>query len=78
MEQLWSYLHRMARTTKEMRPSHCIDVFTCALLHYGDKINHNRSLVLYMYIIVCTKSCISLYYSYTATKEDEACRRGAS
>ena len=35
MERLWSYLRRFSRMTKEMRPSHCIDVLTSALVYYG-------------------------------------------
>ena len=35
MERLWSYLRRFSKMTKEMRPSHRIDVLTSALVHYG-------------------------------------------
>ena len=35
VERLWSYLRRFARMTKEMRPSHRVDVLTDALLHYS-------------------------------------------
>lgn len=35
MERMWSYLRRFSKLTKEMRPSHRIDVLTNALLHYG-------------------------------------------
>ena len=35
MERLWSYLRRYSRMTKEMRPSHRIDVLTSALVYYG-------------------------------------------
>ena len=45
MERLWSYLRRMAKTTKEMRPSHRIDALTCALLHYGDKSRQKLGMV---------------------------------
>jgi len=34
MERLWSFLRRFSRMTKEMRPSHRIDVLAHALLHY--------------------------------------------
>ena len=37
-ERLWSYLRGMAKMTKEMRPSHRIDILTSALLHYSSKI----------------------------------------
>nr|XP_055072670.1 uncharacterized protein LOC129452673 isoform X2 [Misgurnus anguillicaudatus] len=35
MERLWSFLQRFARVTKEMTPSHRLDLLTDALLHYG-------------------------------------------
>ena len=35
MERLWSYLRRFSRMTKEMRPSHRMDVLCHALLYYG-------------------------------------------
>ena len=35
MERMWSYLRRFSRMTKEMRPSHRIDVISSALIHYG-------------------------------------------
>ena len=35
MERMWSYLRRFTRMTKEMRPSHRIDVLSHALLYYG-------------------------------------------
>ena len=35
MERLWSFLRRFGRMTKEMRPSHRIDVLTNALVYYG-------------------------------------------
>ena len=35
MEQMWSYWRRFSKMTKEMRPSHRIDVLMHALLHYG-------------------------------------------
>ena len=37
MERLWSYLRRFSRMTKEMRPSHRIDVLSGALIYYGIK-----------------------------------------
>ena len=37
LERLWSYLRRFGRMTKEMRPSHRIDILSHALLHYGHK-----------------------------------------
>ncbi len=37
MERLWSFLRRFSRPTKEMRPSHRIDVLSSALLFIGLK-----------------------------------------
>lgn len=37
LERLWSFLRRFGKMTKEMRPSHRVDVITHALLHYGYK-----------------------------------------
>lgn len=37
LERMWSYLRRFGRMTKEMRPSHRVDIITHALLHYGHK-----------------------------------------
>ena len=37
MERMWSYLRRFSRMTKEMRPSHRIDVLTDALVYYAQK-----------------------------------------
>lgn len=37
MERLWSILRRFSKMTKEMRPSHRIDILTSALLFYGAK-----------------------------------------
>ena len=35
MERMWSYLRRYTKMTKEMRPSHRIDILSHALLYYG-------------------------------------------
>ena len=43
LERLWSYLRRFSRMTKEMRPSHRIDVLTDALLYYGRQAASNLS-----------------------------------
>ena len=34
MERIWSFARRFARMTKEMRPSHRIDILTDALMYY--------------------------------------------
>ena len=49
VERLWSYLRRFARMTKEMRPSHRIDILCDALLLYARK-SANR---LHMLILMC-------------------------
>ena len=35
LERLWSYIRGFGKMTKEMRPSHRIDVLSDALLYYG-------------------------------------------
>ena len=35
LERVWSYVRRFGKMTKEMRPSHWVDVLTDVLLHYG-------------------------------------------
>ncbi len=37
VERLWAYLRKYSKSTKEMRPSHLIDVLTDALLHYAQR-----------------------------------------
>ena len=37
LERLWSFLRKFGKMTKEMRPSHHVNVITHALLHYGYK-----------------------------------------
>ena len=34
---MWSYLRRFSRMTKEMRPSHRVDILTDAILYYHQK-----------------------------------------
>ena len=58
MERLWSYLRRMAKTTKEMRPSHRIDVLTCALLHYDDKSRKKLGMII---VVIHKMSCLNWY-----------------
>ena len=59
VERLWSYLRRFCKMTKEMRPSHHIDILTDALLHYSQqslkrlsKFNSNPNV--WIFLIVCT------------------------
>lgn len=37
MERLWSFLRPFNKMTKEMRPSHRVDILTHALMYYGIK-----------------------------------------
>ncbi len=50
LERLWSFLHRFGKMTKEMRPSHRIDVISDAVLYYGrlckDKLGTKRLSVI--------------------------------
>ena len=50
VERLWSYIRRFARMTKEMRPSHRVDVLTDALLHYSRKSSNRLGLVYTCYV----------------------------
>ena len=44
LERLWSFLRRFSKMTKEMRPSHRIDILTDALLHYSRLSSKNLSM----------------------------------
>ncbi|XP_033108953.1 uncharacterized protein LOC117110364, partial [Anneissia japonica] len=46
IERLWSYLRCFARITKEMTPSHRVDLLTDALLHYAKRKERNIGKVL--------------------------------
>ncbi len=59
MERLWSELRRYSRMTKEIRPSHRVDVLSHALLHYGHKTKLKQCE--YEYSVVC------VYLSYLIT-----------
>ncbi len=63
MERLWSYLRRFSKSTKEMRPSHRIDVITSALLHYAARIRLNIGNALYEIAYICYRQSfyISVY-----------------
>lgn len=41
VERLWSYLRRFSAMTKEMHPSHRINVLSDALEYYGQKSAEN-------------------------------------
>lgn len=44
MERLWSYLRRFTKMTKEMRPSHRIDVLTSAFVYYAWDSNKRKAM----------------------------------
>ncbi|XP_077069109.1 uncharacterized protein LOC143721983 [Siphateles boraxobius] len=46
MERMRSFLRRFARVTKEMAPSHRLDLLTDALLHYGRRKSTDLALNL--------------------------------
>ena len=58
LERLWSYLRRFSKMTKEMRPSHRVDVLTDSLLYYSKLASDNLSE---SYLTVCIV-CYSLNY----------------
>jgi len=43
VERLWSYLRRFAAMTKEMHPSHRVDVLSDALMYYHMKSSSSLS-----------------------------------
>ena len=43
-ERLWAYLRKFSKCTKEMRPSHRIDVLSSALSHYGFRVRLNLGM----------------------------------
>ena len=43
LERLWSFLRRFSKMTKDMCPSHRIDVLTDALLYYSKLASDNLS-----------------------------------
>lgn len=50
VERLWSYLRRFSHMTKEMRPSHRIDVLTHALLHYAERTTAKLGIIILCFI----------------------------
>ncbi|XP_030297532.1 uncharacterized protein LOC115596498 isoform X2 [Sparus aurata] len=46
LERLWSYLRRFGKVTKEMTPSHRVDLLTDALLHYSSRIRKSQAKAL--------------------------------
>ena len=64
MERLWSYLRRFGRMTKEMRPSHRIDVLCSALTHYGyqTKVKLGKCAILLCTELLNYSLCLQLLY----------------
>ena len=53
VERLWSYLRRYSRMTKEMRPSHRIDILCDALLHYASNSARNLRTYKQIFYYLC-------------------------
>ena len=53
---MWSYLRRFSRMTKEMRPSHRIDILTDAIIYYRQKRidNIGTAYILYVHVHIRT------------------------
>jgi len=49
LERLRSFLRRFSKMTKEMRPSHQIDILTDALLYYAKFAASNLSMLEYIW-----------------------------
>ena len=47
MEWLWAYLRQFASMTKEMRPSHRIDVLSDAIKHYARWASYRIHIRMY-------------------------------
>ena len=48
LEHLWSFLHRFSKMSKEMHPSHRIDILMDALLYYAKLAASNlRNIIRY-------------------------------
>ena len=55
VECLWANLRKFSAMTKEMRPSHCIDILTDALLYYRRKTSGKIGIFTESFIIyICT------------------------
>lgn len=52
MERLWSHMRRFSRMTKEMRPSHRIDVLTDVFIYCGQKAAANLGYDTIIIIII--------------------------
>ena len=63
MERLWSYLRRFSRMTKEMRPSHRVDVLSDAIIYYRQKAVNNIGIKGMQYSISITFICLQESYS---------------
>ena len=57
MERLWSYMRRFSAMTKEMQPSHRIDVLTDAIVLWATLVSHwfpELKMCKLMFLHVCT------------------------
>ena len=48
VERLWAYLRNFTSMTKEMRPSHRVDVLSDALRHYRRKTTEKIGVYIYL------------------------------
>ena len=71
-ERLWSYLRRFSAMTKEMRPSHRMDVLTDAVLFYAHKSSSNMGKMCRFYKQHCTDQ-LHVIDRETACEAHEAC-----
>ena len=64
---MWSYLRRFSRMTKEMRPSHRIDILTDAIIYYREKrIGNIGKLLVNIYPYIRRYSIyVSTYLKFT-------------
>ena len=70
MERLWSHMRRYSKMTKEMRPSHRVDVLTDALLHCARKAATNLG-----FTFINLLPLILYNYSQIASQTTETCKR---
>lgn len=77
MERLWSYLRRFSRMTKEMRPSHRLDILSDALQYYMNKVSDGFSEYkplerLFMYTCDYTGKALPVRISRAVARKDDA------
>jgi hypothetical protein len=62
---LWSFLRRFGKMTKEMRPSHRIDVLSDAILYYGRLCKDKLGKVFIVIVSVLIYIALVLYVHNT-------------